>query len=106
MNSRLEPTCRSLGIEEGLAARIHDPLWLLARQWQLGEFNGKDAGTPVLVHATGTNDKVDAWRDLGQFQWNSFDGSADPLDAFVEAEREPCQRCGSALKPGRICCGC
>jgi hypothetical protein len=89
MNSRLEPTCRSLGIEEGLAARIHDPLWLLARQWQLGEFNGKDAGTPVLVHATGTNDKVDAWRDLGQFQWNSFDGSADPLDAFVEAEREP-----------------
>ena len=89
MISRLEPTCRSVGIEEGLAARIHDPLWLLARQWQWGEFSGKDAGTPVVVHATGTNSKVDAWRALGQPAWTVFDGAADPLEVFVEAEREP-----------------
>ena len=49
MTWRLEPFPRSLGIEEGLAARIHDPLWLLARQWQLGEFHGDDAGSPVTV---------------------------------------------------------
>lgn len=32
-----------------LQARIHDPLWLLARQWQVGEFQGEDAGSPVRV---------------------------------------------------------
>jgi hypothetical protein len=29
---------------------VRDPLWLLARQWQVGEFLGDDAGSPV--HAT------------------------------------------------------
>ena len=29
-------------------ARVFDPLWLLTRQWQVGEFQGEDAGTPVL----------------------------------------------------------
>ena len=33
----------------GLEARVHDPLWLLGRQWQLGEFEGEDAGTPLTV---------------------------------------------------------
>ena len=28
---------------------MHDPLWLLGRQWQLGEFEGEDAGTPLTV---------------------------------------------------------
>src|SRR5205823_7214354 len=26
---------------------VHDPLWMLARQWQLGEFAGDDVGSPV-----------------------------------------------------------
>jgi hypothetical protein len=26
-----------------------DPLWLMARQWQVGEFQGEDAGMPVLA---------------------------------------------------------
>ena len=44
---RLEPITRSQGLEGGLRADVHDPLWLLARQWQLGEFWGADAGSPV-----------------------------------------------------------
>ena len=28
-------------------ATVHDPLWFLARQWQLGEFQGENASTPV-----------------------------------------------------------
>lgn len=47
---RLEPTPRSNGIESGLQAAIHDPLWMLARQWQLGEFQGEDAGSPIEGH--------------------------------------------------------
>jgi len=26
---------------------MRDPLWLLARQWQLGEYQGNDGGSPV-----------------------------------------------------------
>mgnify|MGYP003584575558 CR=1 FL=1 len=43
----LEPYARSELLEGGLHAAIHDPLWLLARQWQLGEFQGEDVGSPV-----------------------------------------------------------
>ena len=34
-------------MQDGLEARIHDPLWLLGRQWQFGEFKGEDAGSPA-----------------------------------------------------------
>lgn len=32
-----------------LQARIYDPLWLLARQWQLGEFQAEDNGSPIVA---------------------------------------------------------
>jgi hypothetical protein len=92
LSSRLEPSPRSLEVEEGLAARVHDALWLLARQWQFGEFEGKDAGTPVKVHASGAANPVTAWRGLNQDHWTQLvapPGSPDapvgtPLDALVE----------------------
>jgi hypothetical protein len=47
--TRLEPFARSQSLKEGLRAGVYDPLWLLARQWQLREFVGSDVGTPVLA---------------------------------------------------------
>ena len=88
MSWRLEPTPRAAGIEEGLAARVHDPLWLLARQWQVGEFRGQDAGTPALVRVAGSAAPVNAWRGIQQAAWTAFDGAIGPLDALVEAEDE------------------
>lgn len=88
MSWRLEPTPRAPGIEEGLAARVNDALWLLARQWQVCEFRGLDAGTPALVKVAGTATPVNAWRGAQQTTWTAFDGSTDPLDAIVEPEDE------------------
>lgn len=34
---------------DGLAMRIADPLWMLGRQWQFGEFIGEDNGSPIGV---------------------------------------------------------
>ena len=45
--SRLEPHSREASMERSLQAQIRDPLWLLARQDQVGEFLGRDAGSPV-----------------------------------------------------------
>ena len=33
----------------GFGASIHDPVWFLARQWQMGEHQGENATSPVLV---------------------------------------------------------
>ncbi len=46
---RLEPRSRNAEMETSLQARIYDPLWMLARQWQLGEFQGEDNGSPVMA---------------------------------------------------------
>ncbi|WP_260735078.1 hypothetical protein [Tunturiibacter lichenicola] len=48
--TRLEPQPRDASMERSLQAQVRDPLWLLARQWQVGEFLGDDAGSPI--HAT------------------------------------------------------
>ena len=49
---RLEPRARDRDLQNGFAARLHDPLWLLARQWQMGEHQGENATSPVRVNYT------------------------------------------------------
>ena len=46
---RLEPRSRNAEMNDSVQARIYDPLWLLARQWQMGEFQGEDNGSPVMA---------------------------------------------------------
>ena len=88
MSWRLEPTPRSPGVDEGLAARVHDPLWFLARQWQVGEFHGKDAGTPAVIQVSGESTPVNAWHGAQQTTWTPFDPAGEPLNALVEPEDE------------------
>ena len=47
--TRLEVRSRQADMRASLSARVFDPLWLMARQWQVGEFQGEDAGMPVLA---------------------------------------------------------
>ncbi|SDZ24035.1 hypothetical protein SAMN05421504_11140 [Amycolatopsis xylanica] len=47
--NRLEGRPRTKDFDRALRAEIRDPLWLLTRQWQLGEFRGADAGSPVTA---------------------------------------------------------
>lgn len=47
--NRLEGRPRTTDFGRALRAEIRDPLWLLARQWQLGEFRGTDGGSPVTA---------------------------------------------------------
>ncbi len=47
--TRVEPNPRNPKMESSLRAAVSDPLWMLARQWQLGEFEGDDAGSPAVA---------------------------------------------------------
>ena len=75
----------------GLQARVYDPLWFLARQWQLGEFQGEDNGSPASAHI-----EIEAGR-LTRFQpgpvasntivaGRPYDCSTTPLEPMVERE--------------------
>jgi hypothetical protein len=48
---RIEGTNVAPDITEGITAAVADPLWMLARQWQAGEFRGEDAASPILIDA-------------------------------------------------------
>ena len=42
--NRLEGRPRSVDFGRSLRAEVRDALWMLTRQWQVGEFQGDDAG--------------------------------------------------------------
>lgn len=47
--SRLEGRPRTKNFDRALKVEVRDALWMLTRQWQLGEFEGDDAGSPVAA---------------------------------------------------------
>jgi hypothetical protein len=47
--NRLEGRPRTLNFDRALKAEVRDALWMLTKQWQVGEFTGDDAGSPVLA---------------------------------------------------------
>jgi len=59
--TRLEPQSTSGDPRPGIEARVHDPCWLLCRQWQLGEFEGEDAGTPLTARVVTRSVALDRW---------------------------------------------
>jgi hypothetical protein len=89
--TRLEPQSVSGDPSPGLEARVHDPLWMLGRQWQLGEFHGEDVGTPIAVHVLTTAARVAAWQPGDPAASRAalpLTGGAG-LDPFVEREPTP-----------------
>lgn len=88
---RLEPRCRDDDMTEGVRARIYDPLWMLARQWQTGEFQAEDTGTPVLARwransAPITRYYAGAIKPNTQISAPHYDARAMPLEAVVERQ--------------------
>ncbi|MEP7114083.1 MAG: hypothetical protein ABI862_12515 [Ilumatobacteraceae bacterium] len=83
--TRLEPQSKSGDPRPGIEARVHDPLWLLGRQWQLGEFEGEDAGTPLTVRVVTTTAAVDRWAP-GDADTTLRLDPHDLLEPLVEAE--------------------
>ena len=86
--TRLEPQATSGDPTPGIEARLHDPLWSLLRQWQLAEFAGEDAGTPITVEVRTRTSPVTAWQPgdpTSRRRARPVDPTL-PLDALVEPE--------------------
>jgi len=78
----------SLNIAEELGARVKDPLWFLARQWQSGEFEAENGGRPAaLGFETRTSPlKTAVFPGAPAAEVRVPLDRAMPLEALVEAE--------------------
>lgn len=74
--NRLEGRPRAADFSRALRAELRDPLWMISKQWQLGEFQGEDAATPVLAKLL-----------LRQQPIDSFSGGIDGPDVPLPEER-------------------
>jgi hypothetical protein len=85
--NRLEGRPRTHNFDRALKAEVRDALWMLARQWQMGEFQGDDAGSPVLARACIDVSTIDRFQ-AGQGPVEILD-PAEPLEAKVERRPLP-----------------
>jgi hypothetical protein len=84
--TRIEPDFQTGDPENdlahGLAAELADPLWLLGRQWQMGEWQGENSGSPVSAKLSASSFPIDQL-SLGT-RTTPFIPSATPTDGLVE----------------------
>ncbi len=80
---RLLPAPDSEDVADALRCEVRDPLWLLARQWQLGEFQAEDAGMAASAHVIARTSSPQRFSANGQ---PAFSLSKDkPLDTVMES---------------------
>ncbi len=86
--NRLEPRTRTADFARSLKAEIRDALWMISRQWQVGEFRGDDAGSPVEARILTHEQRVNRYAAAGR-QAEEMDDDALPMETSVEREAMP-----------------
>jgi hypothetical protein len=85
--NRLESRPRTDNFSRALRAEVRDALWMLCKQWQMGEFAGDDAGSPVFAKLHAEGRQLSRYRPQGGAA-QPFDNKA-PLEATVERRAIP-----------------
>lgn len=80
---RLLPTPASEDVADALRCEVRDPLWFLARQWQLGEFEAEDAGMAADAHVIVQTASPQRFSANGQAAFSLPKNK--PLDAVMES---------------------
>jgi hypothetical protein len=107
-------------LQRGFMAELADPLWLLGRQWQMGEHQGENATSPALVQTTISRRPMEpAATRPGQFPGNAQSWCGDgalprderanavaqkpltPAEAIVEGETNDWWTYGRRIRLGR-----
>lgn len=95
MWNRLEGRPRTHHFDKALKAEVRDALWMLCKQWQLGEFKGEDAGSPVFskikIHSSALSEF-----SLGNNSTQPMDHNL-PLETLVEQKQLPMDRNASKI---------
>ena len=94
---RLEPVPPYTDLARGFAAEVADPVWLLGRQWQVGEHTGEDASSPVLVELDVAHTPLEAVAGL--------DPTVVPAEAILEGSAGDWWTVGRRVRVGRAVAG-
>lgn len=86
MWTRLEPLAREASMQRSLQAQVRDPLWFLARQYQMGEFLGDDAGSPIHASMLAEFRNVTTYRPGDDNSKAVRIDSSLPVEVHVERE--------------------
>ena len=97
---RLEPRRPFGDLDAGFRAAVSDPLWFLARQWQLGEHQGEDAGSPVQISYSATQVPIDPYDGDP-----ALDPQVTPPEVIVEAEPDDWWTTGRRIRLGQAAAG-
>lgn len=90
MWNRLEGRPRTHHFDKALKAEVRDALWMLTKQWQMGEFKGDDAGSPVTARLRTTMTQMNQYKP-GNRNFRPMDSSI-PLETQVEQKKIPFER--------------
>jgi hypothetical protein len=93
--NRLEARPRTLSFDRALAAEVRDALWLLTKQWQMGEFRGSDAGSPIFAKLQIDTTRLTKYRPDAQ-QAQLFEYNV-PFEAKVERRPIPFTQAGRPI---------
>jgi hypothetical protein len=88
MWNRLEARPRTNSLDRALRAEVRDPLWMLTKQWQMGEFRGSDAGSPVFAKLQMDTTRLTKYRPGDAAATQPFEDDV-PLEATVERRGIP-----------------
>lgn len=85
--NRLEGRPRTENFDRALKAEVRDALWMLSKQWQMGEFIGDDAASPVLAKLHMATSKLTKYKAKnGEASWME---PHIPLETKVEHQPIP-----------------
>lgn len=93
--NRLEGRPRQPDFARALKAEVRDAMFMLSRQWQMGEFQGDDAGSPATVKVQLSTTRLRGYKAAGGTT-EPFDDSL-PLEARVERRTLPLTMDGKAV---------
>jgi hypothetical protein len=88
--NRLEGRPRTHDFSRSLKAEVRDALWMLTRQWQMGEFQADDAASPVFAKIHTEMSRFDAFQ-AGNSTPIAFNYDL-PLETQVEQRPIPFER--------------
>lgn len=93
--NRIEGRPRTHDFDRALKAEVRDALWMLAKQWQMGEFNGDDAGSAVFAKAHISTTSLTKYKADGH-NVQSFEENV-PLETKVEQRKIAFERDGKFI---------
>ncbi len=93
--NRLEGRPRTANFDRALRAEVRDALWMISKQWQVGEFQGDDAASPVVAKLLLHTSRMDRYQGgAGDIHPLPEDR---PLEMEVERQRAQMRLAGRAV---------